>query len=269
MRLAVIGAGRMGRAIVAGLLARNLINPAAITGVSKTQASKDSFLALDPSGVMQWTDSLPEASAQADVLLLAVKPIQMNEVLPLLRLRNTTTLIISIAAGIRLQRFEELLGSEQHIARAMPNTPVTLGCGVTAYCPNARCTPEDRDFIKQLFQSVGACYEVEENQLDAVTALSGSGPAFFYRIIQAFSQAAIQEGLSPEQALRMAAQTAEGSAKMILDYDLSPDDLIKQVVSKGGTTEAGLNVLDASALSNIVAATIHAAAERSRTLSKI
>lgn len=266
MRLAVIGTGKMGQAIVSGLLSRQLVPPSDIIGVSGEGNSRDSFLELHPA--LTWTPSLSEASAGAGVILLSVKPFQMATVLPQLKAGSSQPLYLSIAAGLRLDSYAAVLGPDARIARAMPNTPVTLASGVTAYTPNSLCTPDDLHLIETIFQSVGHCYRVEETQLDAITALSGSGPAFVYRIIEALAAAAVNEGLAPEQALPIAAQTLLGAARMIQESGLTPDQLVHQVVSKGGTTEAGLKVLESSDLSKILSSTISAAANRSRELSK-
>lgn len=268
MRLAVIGTGKMGRALVTGILSKKIELPENITGVSKGEDSRKAFLALDPTSTLQWTSSLSMASAEADVLLLCVKPFQIKEILSLLALPSNKTLILSIAAGIKLSTYETALGANRPIARAMPNTPVTLGLGVTAYAPNASCAPEHLLLIEKIFQAVGLCYCVPEEKLDAITAVSGSGPAFFYRIIEAYTNAAVEEGLEPEQALQIVTQTALGAAAMIQQSGLTPQELVNQVVSKGGTTEAGLQVLDQSSIRAILKDTVHAAAEQSRFLSK-
>jgi pyrroline-5-carboxylate reductase len=268
MRLAVIGTGKMGQAIVSGLLSRHIVSPSYITGVSNDEESKKSFLQLDPAGGLTWTDSISKAVQGADVILLSVKPFQMSEVLKELSAQSVSALSITIAAGLRLEFYLSVLGSGTRLARAMPNTPVTLRAGVIAYAPSPACTPQDLTQIEAIFQSVGHCYRVEEPQLDAITALSGSGPAFVYRIIEALAAAGVKEGLSPEQALPIAAQTLLGAARMIQESGASPDVLVSQVVSKGGTTEAGLKILESSAMSDILAATILAAADRSRELSK-
>jgi len=268
MRLAVIGTGKMGRAIVSGLLSRQIVPAGNITGVSKDEDSKKSFLQLDPAGKLTWTDSISRAVEGAEVILLSVKPFQMREVLKELGAQAKQALFVTIAAGLRVESYESILGAGARIARAMPNTPVTLGAGVTAYAPNSACTSQDLALIEAIFGSVGYCYRVEEIQLDAITALSGSGPAFIYRIIEALAAAGVKEGLSPEQALPIAAQTLLGAARMIQESGATPDVLVNQVVSKGGTTEAGLKVLESSALPEILRATIAAAAKRSRELSE-
>jgi pyrroline-5-carboxylate reductase len=256
----------MGRAIVSGLLSRQILRAQDIIGVSKEGESRQSFLQLNPG--LTWTGSMAEAVDGADVILLSVKPFQMADVLPQVAPVASRALYLSIAAGLLLQSYESSLGSQARIIRAMPNTPVTLGAGMTAYSPNLNCTEADLHLTETIFQSVGHCYRVEESQMDAITALSGSGPAFVYRLIEALAAAAVKEGLSADQALAFTAQTFLGAARMIQETGSSPEQLVNQVVSKGGTTEAGLRVLESSAMPDILGQTLSAAAQRSRDLSR-
>jgi pyrroline-5-carboxylate reductase len=268
MRLAVIGVGKMGRAIVAGLLSRKILAPRDVIGVSQSEKSGAAFLALAPEGELRWTPSIAEAAQEADVLLLGVKPYQMESLLPQVSSAAGRALFLSIAAGLRLSFYEKRLGSYCRVIRAMPNTPVALGQGVTAYTPNQACSSLDLEWVETIFTSVGTCYRVNEDQLNTITALSGSGPAFVYRIIEALANAATEAGLPMEQALPITAQTLIGASRMIQESGMTPEQLVQQVVSKGGTTEAGLQVLENSSLQQILRQTIRAASQRSEELSR-
>ncbi|NJK91006.1 MAG: pyrroline-5-carboxylate reductase [Blastochloris sp.] len=266
MRLVVIGTGKMARALVSGFLSNHILAAEQIHGVSRTECSRDAFLALDHDRKLSWSNSIPEALPGADLLLLGVKPQQLAEVLPQLQAAPADTPLLTLAAGIKLHHYLHILGPNRRVIRAMPNTPVCLGAGVTAYAATPACSRQNLEWIETLFRSVGSCYQVEEEQLDAITALSGSGPAFVYVLIEALARAAVAEGLPYPTALPIAAQTALGASRMLLESGVSPEHLIQQVASKGGTTEAGLQVLHSSTLADILRQTLHAAAQRSREL---
>jgi pyrroline-5-carboxylate reductase len=217
---------------------------------------------------LNWAATPVEAVKNADVVLISVKPQNMTELLPQLQVANDRTLFISIAAGITLARLEEALGKQRPVFRVMPNTPLMVGEGVTAYAANGQVAAKHHEILKTIFGVTGRVFAVSEAQLDAVTALSGSGPAFMACIVAALAQAATAEGLPQKEALEMALQTMRGSATLLQHSGMTPEQLIVQVASKGGTTEAGLKVLQNSDLSQVLAQTIKAAAQRSRELAK-
>jgi pyrroline-5-carboxylate reductase len=266
MKLTLIGVGNLGRALTRGLLASGTLQPDDITATDRSPEARTAFLALH-SG-LHWATSIAEATAAADVVLWAVKPQQIGEALPGGAGAAPGTLFISVCAGVPLGRLGLLATSGRKIIRAMPNTPALVGEGVTAITGNAACTPDDLETARAIFGAVGSVVTVAEGEMDAVTALSGSGPAFFYLLIAHFAEAARRHGLESDQALAMAAQTARGAARMILETGLTPRELIAQVTSKGGTTEAGLRILDTPQTQALLEATIAAAAQRASELAQ-
>jgi len=264
MNLTLIGAGNLGRALTRGLLASGALPPSAITATDRMPQAREAFLALNPA--LNWAETIPAALASADLAIWAVKPQQIGEALPEGATAPSGAVFISVCAGVTLARLEALAGAERKLIRAMPNTPALVGEGVTALAGNAACTAADLEAAARIFSAVGKVVRVKESEMDAVTALSGSGPAFFYFIIDELAAAARRHGLESEEALAMAAQTARGAARMILETGLPPRELMAQVTSKGGTTEAGLAVLDTPAARDLLEQTIAAAARRAREL---
>jgi pyrroline-5-carboxylate reductase len=266
MKLGIIGTGRMAQAIVGGILKSEALSAESISGTDPDSKSKEAFLALDEESRLGWEDSIEAILSDRQVILIAVKPQNIEEVLEKLKSAPADTCFISIAAGVKLEMLSKALGSDRPLIRVMPNTPLLVGKGVVAWCGNDRLTPGHEDLMESIFSPVADVHRVGEEEMDAVTALSGSGPAFFYRIIEAFEKAAIAEGLSPERARPFATGTAIGACSMLQQTGLEPDELVAQVRSKGGTTAAGLEKLENSELEEIIQKTIAAAAERSREL---
>jgi pyrroline-5-carboxylate reductase len=269
MQLSVIGTGKMGSAIIKGLLDKQILPAAGITGSDANDEARRAFLALDANGQLNWADTPAAAAKNANVILISVKPQNMAELLPQLRATNGDALFISIAAGITLARLEDALGANRPIFRVMPNTPLMVGEGVTACAANRQVTAVHHQILKKIFGVTGQVFTVSESQLDAVTALSGSGPAFMACVVAALAKAANDEGLPAQLSLEMALQTMRGSATLLQHSGMTPEQLIVQVASKGGTTEAGLKVLQNSDLAAVLAKTIQAAAQRSRELAKV
>ncbi|MDR0534359.1 MAG: pyrroline-5-carboxylate reductase [Verrucomicrobiales bacterium] len=267
-KLSVIGTGKMGNAIIKGLLDKNILSAEHITGTDANGEAKQHFLSLAANGQLNWAATPADTIKNSNVVLISVKPQNMTELLPQLKDANDQTLFISIAAGITLARLEAELGKHRPIFRVMPNTPLMVGEGVTACAANSQVTAAHHEILEKIFGVTGKVFIVSESQLDAVTALSGSGPAFMACIVAALAQAAYDEGLPQQEALEMSLQTMRGSAALLQQSGMTPEQLIVQVASKGGTTEAGLKVLQNSDLSQVLAQTIKAAAQRSRELAK-
>lgn len=264
MKLSLIGAGNLGRALTRGWIAAGVVPPENITATDRMPEARGAFLALHPG--LRWADTIPAAVAGADVVLWAVKPQQIHEALPEGAAAPSSCVFISVCAGVPLARLEKLASPGRRIVRAMPNTPALIGEGVTALSGNADCSEDDLARARTLFGAVGQVVMVAEKEMNAVTALSGSGPAFFYLLIEQMARAARENGLESSEALRMAAQTARGAARMILETGVPPRELMAQVTSKGGTTEAGLKVLDTERTHSLIRETIAAAAKRSAEL---
>jgi pyrroline-5-carboxylate reductase len=198
----------------------------------------------------------------ADVIVLAVKPADVAGVLRSCAGVLAGKLVVSIAAGLGLGRLEEWSGACVRVVRVMPNTPVMVGAGAAAFSMGAGATAEDGEWVRQLFSATGLCVQVPERLMDAVTGLSGSGPAYGYVLIEALADGGVLMGLPRETALKLAAQTLMGAARMVLEGG-SPGPLKDAVASPGGTTIAGLEVLEVNAVRGALMRAVRAAAERS------
>lgn len=261
--LLLLGCGRMGSALLEGWLTRGL-PPAAFTVLEPNPSARLEDLAAQ--GLRLNTDA-PYAPA---VAVLAVKPQIMPAALPRLAgLGDGRTIFMSIAAGTPLRALGAALGEGTPIVRAMPNTPAGVGRGVTALVANAAVRDEDLRLAETLMQAVGQTVRLEsESQMDAVTALSGSGPAYVFLMIEALAAAGEAEGLGPDLALRLARATVAGAGQLAEAADASPAQLRKDVTSPGGTTAAALKVMmdDRDGLTQLMRRTVRAAAARSREL---
>lgn len=265
-RIACIGGGNMGRAILGGLVRRG--HPPASILVAEPREEARLALAAEL-GVAVTADNLA-AARDADVLLLAVKPQQMRDVVTALApaLAARTPLLLSIAAGITTGALAAWAGHAPALVRAMPNTPALIGRGITALYATPATPPAARALAAELLGAVGSVVWVEtETELDAVTALSGSGPAYFFLFLECLERAGVALGLPADTARRLALETAAGASELALQSSLSPDALRAQVTSKGGTTAAALAVFAAQGFEPLVAAALDAAARRAAELS--
>jgi pyrroline-5-carboxylate reductase len=237
--------------------------------------SADDVLASDPNEAVRekFAGGLPGAKAvsenaavlaSADAVVIAVKPQMMSQALTSVQgAVEPRHLLISIAAGVTLARLTQALPAGTRLVRVMPNTPSLIGMGASCYSRGPTATAEDAALVERLLASVGNVYEVAERQLDAVTGLSGSGPAFIYTVIEALAEGGAAMGLAPELALELAAQTAAGAAAMLRATGLSPAELRDQVTSPGGTTLAGLEVIRRGDVAGALRAAVEAATKRS------
>jgi len=263
MDLAVIGTGNMGQALVRGFLKQNLIQGENVR-LFDTDQDKAAAFAADIGARAMATAA--EAAAGADVLILAVKPQIIEPALAGFssQLREHT-LLISIAAGVSLSRLRSLAGPLPAIARVMPNTPAMVGCGVSAVCFD-RANHQQRQIVQDLLASCGMVFAVQEKLMDAVTGLSGSGPAYVMLMIEALADAGVRLGLGREMALQMAAMTLQGSARMVLETGLHPAVLKDQVCSPGGTTIEAILSLEADGLRAALMNAVCASADKSRQM---
>jgi pyrroline-5-carboxylate reductase len=234
---------------------------------------------VDGARLAAFVDTIPRALAMdgnaqlapgpeeggAEVLFLAVKPQALPQVLP--EIADAPMLVISIAAGVSLATLEAAL-PQAHVVRVMPNTPCLVGKMAGGYACGSRITDDDRSVVSRLLSTAGTVFELPEAQLDVVTGLSGSGPAFVAQLIQAFADAGHRDGLPREVADRLALATFEGTAVLLREAELTPEKLVTMVSSKGGTTVAGRAVLEASDVHDVIGKTVRAAAERSRELGR-
>jgi pyrroline-5-carboxylate reductase len=256
----------MAAALARGWLAAGLVTSDRIVAADPVPAARERF--RTDTGVTP-AESNSAVVASADLLVLAVKPQTMKAVLaelrPLLAARH---LVVSIAAGVTLGQLREGLGESCRLVRVMPNTPCLVGAAAAGYTPAETATSDDVALVDRLLNAVGRAYRVPETLLDAVTGLSGSGPAFVAVVIEALADGGVRMGLPRDAALKLAAQTVLGTAKMILDVDLRPADLKDMVASPGGTTIAGLHALERGGLRAALMDAVEAATRRATELGR-
>lgn len=263
-RVTFIGAGNMAGALIQGLIRTGTVPPDQIVAADPDE---DRLRTLGAELAVYTTTSNAEALRDADVVVLATKPQVFERVLPVVAegLRSDS-LVISIAAGVSTSLIEASLPSHTRVVRTMPNTPALVGAGATAIAGGAHALAADLALAEALFQSVGICVRVPEAQIDAVTGLSGSGPAYVFAMIEALRDAGVREGLSEETALQLASQTVFGAARLLLEGDESPETLRERVTSPGGTTRAGLDALATGGFAEALAGAVRAATRRSHEL---
>lgn len=246
VRVAVLGAGKMGGILLNAFVRNDLLRPEQIVA---TVAHADRAAAVSQrTGVRVGTDNL-EAAGSADVILLGVKPSQIVDVVTQIRpALSGKKMLVSFAASVRTRAIEDAAGFELAVVRAMPNTPATVGEGVTALCGGRFCDEEHLAVARRMFETVGRTVVVDEKHMDAVTGLSGSGPAFLYIIIEALAEAGVNVGLPREIATLLAAQTTLGSAKMVLETGSHPALLKDEVTTPAGCTVDGILELEEGGL---------------------
>ncbi len=263
--LAFIGGGNMARSLIGGLIS----NGFAADNIHVADASTETLQSLTSQfAVRTFTDNMA-AVADADVVILAVKPQQLQGVTRQISSSwHKNKLLISIAAGIRLSDIARWLGQEQAaIVRAMPNTPSLVQAGATALCANDYVKTEQHELAESILRAVGLALWVQhEQQMDAVTALSGSGPAYFFLVIEAMQTAGMELGLPEDTARLLALETAFGASKMALESEESACVLRQRVTSPGGTTERALNEFEQGDLRGLFAKALKAAASRADEL---
>lgn len=263
-RIGFLGSGRMASALARGWIAAGLATLEQIIASDPSPAARQSF--CKELHVETTTNNL-EVVQKADLLVLAVKPQMLSGLLHEIRSElKSHHLIVSIAAGKTLRQLENELGEGHRLIRVMPNTPCLVGCSASGYSPGEFATARDVALVDQLLNAVGKAIRVPENLLDAVTGLSGSGPAFIYLIIDALADGGVRVGLSREVALTLAAQTVLGSARMVLDTGLHPAQLKDMVTSPGGTTIAGLHSLECDGVRGAMINAVEAATLRAQEL---
>lgn len=265
-RIAFIGGGNMGRSLIGGLIAKG----ASASQIAVADPYAPSLQALRADYNVTTTSDNNEAIRDADVVLLAVKPQEMRNVVSGIQaqLLQRRPLLISIAAGILASDIQRWAGGVD-VVRCMPNRPALQGCGVTALYASASVPAASRTLAEEILAAVGATLWVErETDMDTVTAISGSGPAYFFLLIEMLEAAGQELGLSPAVARKLAVETAYGSGFMAHEATDSPATLRQQVTSKGGTTEAALKHLEANNVRAIFSQAVAAAAQRSAQLAK-
>jgi pyrroline-5-carboxylate reductase len=255
--LAVVGGGRMGSALVKGLQRAGWA--ASSLAVVEKVPDRRTELERELPGVV-----ICEPGVEAEAALIAVKPADAEEAC-----RESViapTRVLSVMAGITTSGIADWLGSEAAVMRAMPNTPALVGAGVSALCAGPRASARDLDWAESVLGSVGAVVRVDEAEIDAVTGLSGSGPAYVFLLAEALADAGVVAGLDPATSAVLARLTVVGAGRLLEESPEDPSELRRQVTSPGGTTEAGIAVLTGAGLARIVEEAVLAATRRSRDL---
>lgn len=264
VKLGVIGGGVMGEALLSRLVSQQIYTPEAIV-VSDPQAQRRDAL-LQQYGVQVTADNR-QVAATAPVVLLAIKPQVFDRVTAELNGAATDQLIISILAGIPLQRLEAAFVG-QPVIRVMPNTPATVGAGMTAIAPGTHATSDHIALAQQLFRAVGDVVEVPEYMIDAVTGLSGSGPGYVAILVEALTDGGVAAGLPRTIAAQLALQTVRGTAELLHVSGLHPAELKDRVTSPGGTTIAGIAQLEKAGFRSALIEAVKAACQRSIELGR-
>jgi pyrroline-5-carboxylate reductase len=265
MKLGLIGCGKMASALVRGVLAAGVVAPDAVWASDcfpKAVADLSGETGIHAAG------SNAEVAAASEVLLLCVKPQDAGLVLESLRSGLQDKLVVSIAAGVSVAALQRAAGPGVRVVRVMPNTPALVQRAASAYCLGDTATEADAAVVDRLFGAVGFVGRVKEKLLDAVTGLSGSGPAYAFLMIEALADGGVLMGLPRDFALKLAAQTLEGAARMVLETGQHPAALRDAVASPGGTTIAGIEALEVGGVRAGIISAVRAAAEKSHEMGK-
>src|ERR1035437_9006923 len=260
-RFGFLGAGKLAGSVIRGLLRSKFCEAGEIMAGEPNEQTRAGL--QNELGISVSAENV-EVARQADVLFIGVKPAFVLSVLRDVSAVATDRLIISLAAGVRLQSMEALTSAR--LMRAMTNTPSAICRAATAVARGSRTTRADIEMVKEIFRAIGAVVEVEEEQIDAVTALSGSGPAFVYTVIEALADGGVSMGLSKEVALTLATQTVLGASQLAAETKLSPEELRRMVVTPGGTTAAGLAAMEKHGTSQGLIAAVEAATKRGQEM---
>lgn len=265
-KIAIIGGGKMGSIIAQALISGKLV-PAKDITVTDIDASRRDF--LRSSLKIKVSDNNEKTAKEANVIILAVKPQNMTATLQEIKKSvNKSKVVVSIAAGITTGLIEKSLSKGVRVVRVMPNTPALVGAGAAAVSAGRFAKASDVKLARAIFNAVGISVETHEKLMDAVTGLSGSGPAYFFLFIEAMIEAGLKVGLSKDLSKKLAAQTMLGAARLCLESDKEPAQLREMVTSPNGTTFAGLKVMEEKNLRAIIVAAVDAATKRSKELAK-
>lgn len=262
-RLGFIGAGKLAGSVIRGLLRSKFCSPAAIIASEPNEQTRGAL--QNETAVLVTTESA-EVAENSEVIFVGVKPGMVLGVLRDLGSRIDNKLVISLAGGVRIASMEE--SAKARFMRALTNTPSAICRAATGIARGSRSTNEDVDLAKQIFGAIGVVVEIEESQIDIVTALSGSGPAFVYAIIDALANGGAKLGLDKTVSNELAIQTVLGAAELMRESKMSAEDLIKMVVTPGGTTAAGLAVMDKMQTRDSLVAAVEAATKRGQEMAK-
>jgi pyrroline-5-carboxylate reductase len=264
LKIGFLGAGKMATALAQGFVNARLVKANQLLAADPFEAARKQFATA--TGAKTVASNL-EVAKGASVLFIATKPDQvataLGEISPVFSAKH---LVISIAAGVTLAKLEAALPVRARVVRVMPNTPALVGAGASGFALGKNATAADGELAKKLLSAVGVALQVKEALLDAVTGLSGSGPAYVYQFIEALSDGGVAAGLPRDVATKLAAQTVLGGAKMVLETGIHPGALKDQVTSPGGTTIEGIHELEKGKLRATVMSAVRAATDKSKKL---
>ena len=257
-----IGAGKMATAMIEGIVTKGLYRRDDIVACCRSESTK---ARIEGIGVTCYLEPGP-VFEQCDLIVIAVKPNQIKDILTTNTVANSTKkLLISVAAGVKISTLESYV-PDSKIVRVMPNVCSTVLEGASSYTLGTKATPEDGHKVKAILEAIGFAFEVPEKDIDAVTGLSGSSPAYMFMVIDAMTDAGVQLGLSKDLARKLAAQTMLGSAKTVMETGREPEELKQSVCSPGGTTIEGVKVLEERDMKGAMIDAIKASAEKSKRM---
>jgi pyrroline-5-carboxylate reductase len=262
-RLGFIGAGKLAGSVIHGLMRAKFCPPGEIIA---SEPNEQTRAALQKETAVSVTADNAEVAQKAEVVFIGMKPAMVLPVLRELSDELQNKLLISLAGGVRISSMEKIANAR--FMRALTNMPSAICRAATGIARGSRSTTEDVDLATKIFGAIGVVVEVKEEQIDAVTALSGSGPAFVYTVIEAFAAGGTKMGLADDVALKLAAQTVLGAAAIMIENKMSPEELVKMVVTPGGTTAAGLAVMEKLGTSESLIAAVEAATKRGQEMAK-
>lgn len=264
MKIGFIGLGNMAKAMISGMLAKGIAKPEEILGFARTEKTREDV--KGKFGIRILNDNAAVA-AQADIVILAVKPQMFGEVILQIKdMVKDETLVVSIAAGKTIAQIEEAFGRRLKLVRCMPNTPAMVGEGCSGVCRNELVSDREMEQCMELLRSFGIAEEIPERLMDAVVGVSGSSPAFVFLFLEALADGAVKAGMPRAQAYRFAAQTVLGSAKLMLETGKHPGELKDMVCSPGGTTIEGVEVLEKMGLRSAVMGAVDACVKKSESM---
>ncbi|MFO7821269.1 MAG: pyrroline-5-carboxylate reductase [Lentisphaeria bacterium] len=262
MKIGFLGTGKMATAIARGMLTKGIVSKTDIFGVDISEKAREEFAKNTGAQPKALPDKMVD---DADILVIAVKPQVAEDAVKSIADQGSGKLLISIAAGLPLSKLCAWFNS-QRVVRVMPNTPAMIGRGASAFCCAAEVTRKDINDVRNILTAIGTVNKVKEELMDAVTALSGSGPAYVFEMVQALTEAGTACDLPPDIAGQLAIQTVSGSAEMLSKGLGTPEDLRDAVTTPGGTTAAGLAVMEDNGFRKMIEKTVRAARDRSMEL---
>ena len=263
VRLGFIGGGKLAGSVIRGLVRAKYCPPAQIMVSEPNETTRQ---ILEHELGISGTAENGEVAERAEIIFVGVKPGVVLPVLEAMAPALERKLVVSLAAGVRIKAMEKVAAA--HFMRAMTNTPSAICRAATALAKGGRTTNSELSMVREIFSAIGAVVEVTEDQIDAVTALAGSGPAFVYTVIEALAQGGEKVGLAPNVALTLATQTVLGAAQLALESKLSPEELRKMVVTPGGTTAAGLAAMEELKTPDGLIAAVEAATRRGQEMAR-